>query len=97
MTITCLVKEVYRKKIPAVVHVDGTARPQTISRSQNPFYHGILDAYMRKSGLPVLVNTSFNAHEEPIINAPQEAIAALRDNRVDCLVTPHGVYRKRGI
>ncbi len=97
MTITCLVKEGYRKKIPAVVHVDGTARPQTISRTQNPFYHRILSAYMQKSGLPVLVNTSFNAHEEPIINAPQEAIEALRDNRVDCLVTPHGVYRKRGI
>lgn len=96
MTITCLVKEKYREKIPAVVHVDGTARPQTISRSQNPFYHSIINAYMRRSGLPVLVNTSFNAHEEPIINTPQEAITALRENRVDCLVTPHGVYQKRG-
>lgn len=95
MTITVQVNKEWRDKIPAVVHVDNTARPQIISRADNPLYADILEAFKQESGLPVLVNTSFNAHEEPIINTPQEALNALLDNRVDFLVTDKATYRVR--
>ena len=92
MTITCGVKEHWREKIPAVVHVDDTARPQIIERSRNPLYYDILTAFKARTGLPVMVNTSFNVHEEPIINTPEECAKALRDGRIDYVVTEAGVY-----
>lgn len=93
MTITCNVKTEWRDKIPAVVHVDGTARPQVLEREHNPLYYDILHKYEKESGIPVLINTSFNAHEEPIINTPMEAARALKEGRVDFVITPKGIYR----
>jgi carbamoyltransferase len=92
MTITCNVRTQWRERIAAVVHVDGSARPQTIEREVNPLYHNILTAFERESGLPVLVNTSFNVHEEPIVNKPSECIKALVDGRIDFVVTTKGIY-----
>ncbi|TVR83580.1 MAG: hypothetical protein EA405_03815 [Rhodospirillales bacterium] len=92
MTITCRVRDAWRARIPAVVHVDGTARPQVIRRAPNPLYYDILSAYAAGTGIPVLINTSFNAHEEPIINTPAECARALLDNRVDAVVTQRGLY-----
>ena len=94
MTITCQVKEPWKSRIPAVVHVDGTARPQLIRREENPLYYDILKAYHARTGIPVLVNTSFNVHEEPIINSPAECARALLDDRVDAVVTTGGFYRR---
>ena len=95
MTITCQVKEKWKDKIPAVVHIDNTARPQIISREQNVLYYDILTEFKEKTGLPVLINTSFNVHEEPIINTPKECLKALLDNRVDAVVTEYGLYRMK--
>ncbi len=92
MTITCTVRQHWRDRIPAVVHVDGTARPQLIERQANPLYFDILQAFKARTGLPVLINTSFNVHEEPIINTPQECCRALTDGRVDFVVTRDGFY-----
>jgi carbamoyltransferase len=92
MTITCNVKPEWRERIAAVVHVDGSARPQIIERETNPLYYDILAAFERESGLPVLVNTSFNVHEEPIVNAPSECLKALTDGRIDFVVTTQGLY-----
>jgi carbamoyltransferase len=94
MTITCNVKPEWRKRIAAVVHVDGSARPQIIEREVNPLYYDILNAFERESGLPVLVNTSFNVHEEPIVNKPSECIRALLDGRIDFVVTTQGIYER---
>jgi len=94
MTITCGVKDGWRERIPAVVHVDGTARPQVIERAQNPLYYDILAAYKARTGVPVLVNTSFNVHEEPIINSPQECARALADKRIDYVATEQAVYAR---
>ena len=94
MTIACDVRPQWRARIPAVVHVDGSARPQVIARDDNPTYYDILVAFERASGLPVLVNTSFNVHEEPIVNAPAECIKALTDQRVDFVVTDQGLYTR---
>ena len=94
MTITCNVKQDWRARIPAVVHVDGTARPQIIRRAHNPLYYDILAAFKQLSGLPTMINTSFNVHEEPIINRPEECARALLDDRVDFVVTDQAVYRR---
>lgn len=91
MTVVTEVKEEWVDKIRAVVHIDGTARPQVVRRDDNPLYYDVLCEFKKITGLPVLVNTSFNAHEEPIINTPEEAIAALKENRVDFLVCDDGV------
>lgn len=94
MTITCNVKPQWRERIAAVVHVDGSARPQIIEREANPLYYDVLAAFERESGLPVLVNTSFNVHEEPIINKPSECLKALLDGRIDFVVTTRGIYEQ---
>jgi carbamoyltransferase len=85
MTITCNVKQEWRPRIPAVVHVDGTARPQTVSRATNPLYWNLIEAYRQRSGIPLLLNTSFNVHEEPIVCFPENAVQALAEDRIDCL------------
>jgi carbamoyltransferase len=92
MTITCRVRDAWRERIPAVVHVDGTARPQVIARDQNALYYDILAGYKALTGIPVLVNTSFNVHEEPIINGPDECARALAEGRIDYVATAEGVY-----
>ena len=94
MTITCAVRQDWRERIPAVVHVDNTARPQVIRRDWNPLYFDILERYKRNTGIPVLINTSFNIHEQPIINSPAECADALADNRVDYVVTNNAVYSR---
>jgi len=94
MTITCAVRPEWRDRIPAVVHVDGTARPQVLRERDNPLFGGILRRFRDATGLPVLVNTSFNVHEEPIVNRPQECARALAEDRVDFVATAAAVYLK---
>lgn len=96
MTIACDVRPAWRARIPAVVHVDHSARPQTIARASNPLYYDIIGAFERLSGIPVLVNTSFNVHEEPIVNKPAECLRALLDRRIDFVVTQQALYRRAG-
>jgi carbamoyltransferase len=96
MTITCDVRPQWRTRIPAVVHVDGSARPQTITREVNPLYYDVLGAFERETGLPVLVNTSFNVHEEPIVNTPRECMKALTDGRIDFVMTAQAIYESAG-
>ncbi|MBT5433284.1 MAG: hypothetical protein HOL02_00555 [Rhodospirillaceae bacterium] len=94
MTITCAVNPAWQDRIPAVVHVDGTARPQVIRRDDNPLYHDILDGFERETGLPVLINTSFNVHEEPIVDTPDHCLRALADDRIDFVVTEEALYTR---
>ena len=86
MTMTLDVKDEWKNKIPAVVHLDGTARPQIVSKEQNSFCHSVLADFFAATGIPVLVNTSFNMHEEPIVNSPEDAIRSFKTGAVDCLV-----------
>ncbi len=94
MTITCDVRREWRDRIPAVVHVDGSARPQMIEAGENPLYFAVLERFYQRTGLPVLVNTSFNVHEEPIIDTPEQALTALIDGRIDRILTGDALYRR---
>lgn len=85
MTITFDAQERTAAAAPAVVHIDGTARPQIVHRSDNPGYHRAIEAYYERTGIPIVLNTSFNAHGDPIVNTPQKAIAAYEDGIVDAL------------
>jgi carbamoyltransferase len=71
---------------PAVCHVDGTARPQLIRERDNPEYHAILAEYHAMTGIPSLVNTSFNIHDEPIVCTAADAVRAFLQSRLDALV-----------
>jgi carbamoyltransferase len=75
----------------AVVHVDGTARPQTVTVERNGDYYRVVKAYCTRTGERALINTSFNAHEEPIVCSPRDAVNSLLDDVVDVLVL--GNYR----
>lgn len=85
MTITFDCTPWMREQCPAAVHVDGTARPQLIEREHNPAYYDIIAEYEKLSGIPCLINTSFNMHEEPIVCTPDDAIRAFLDGRLDGL------------
>jgi carbamoyltransferase len=85
MTNCWSVKDEWKARIPAVVHIDGTARPQVLSEKINPYYYSIVAEYYKLTGVPVLINTSFNPHEEPIVCFRNEAEWALRNRRIDIL------------
>jgi carbamoyltransferase len=73
-------------RIPAVRHVDGTARVQTVTKEQQPRYYALLRAFERRTGVPVLVNTSFNTRSEPIVCTPRDAIESFWTSPLDALV-----------
>ncbi len=85
MTVTTDCTPRMRKESPAAVHVDGTARPQLVTEAINPSMHKILTAYHEKTGIPTLINTSYNMHEEPIVCSPEDAIRAFCDGRLEVL------------
>ena len=86
MTVTYDVDPKYHDQLQAVVHVDGTARPQAVKKETNPYYYEIIDEFYKLSGCGAIVNTSFNAHEEPIVSGPEVAYKALKEDRIDSLV-----------
>ncbi|MCB9889826.1 MAG: polysaccharide deacetylase family protein [Planctomycetes bacterium] len=85
MTIILDCTEFTRQKCPAIVHVDGTARPQLVTADINPSMHRILTHYHELTGVPLLVNTSYNMHEEPIVCTPEDGVRAFLDSKLDFL------------
>ncbi len=85
MTITYDCTTRMRRNCEGVVHVDGTARPQLVKHSDNPSYYRIIDAFRRLTGVPTIINTSFNMHEEPIVYSPEDAVRAFRLGHLDYL------------
>ena len=75
-----------KSKAPAVVHVDGTARPQVIDYKDDPEMFEILSNYFNKTGEIVLINTSFNNHEEPIVESPNDVINSMLIGNVDNVI-----------
>ena len=95
MTMTYDTDPKYHKLLQATVHIDGTARPQIAYKDISPFYYSILSEFNKISSCGALVNTSFNAHEEPILSTPETAINALVTNRVDYLVLEEYLFFKK--
>ncbi len=85
MTLALPVRPERRAEIPAVVHADGTARLQTVRRESDPLFHRLLRSFGRRTGVPVLLNTSFNGRREPIVCSPEDALACHRRCGLDAL------------
>ncbi len=83
-----------RNVIPAVTHVDGTARPQTVTRTQNKLYYDLINDFKKETGVSVVLNTSFNIRGKPINREPKEAIATLYTEDMDALVMGNYLIQK---
>lgn len=80
------VKPQWQNQIPSVTHVDGSGRLQTIRKEQNPLYHDLIKQFGKLSGIPILINTSFNIRGEPIVTTPLDAFKCMMGTGIDCLV-----------
>ncbi len=85
MTVAVTGTEPFRERCPGAVHVDGTLRPQLVTRRAHPGLHAVLQAYRARTGRPSIINTSFNLHEEPIVCSPEDAVRTFRLAKLDAL------------
>jgi carbamoyltransferase len=83
-----------RSEIPAVTHIDYSARVQTVHKETNPRYHALLSRFKQKTGCPVLVNTSFNVRGEPIVGSPEDAFRCFMGSDIDSLAVGNCYLRK---
>jgi carbamoyltransferase len=88
------VRPEWRARLAAVTHVDGTARVQTVDPEMAPRFHALLEAYGALTGIPILLNTSFNLAGEPIVNRAVEGYTTFRRSGIDLLVAGEAVVRK---
>jgi carbamoyltransferase len=95
MLFTHRVREAWRSRIPAVVHVDGTARIQTVDRDQEPLVARLLDAVESRTGVPVVVNTSLNTAGRPMVDAPRDALECFGSAPVDALAIGPFILRRQ--
>lgn len=94
MILTAQVRPEKRSVIPSVTHVDGSARPQTVERDVNPLYWKLIDEFGRLTGVPVVMNTSFNLRGEPIVCSPTDAVRTFFSSGLDALVMGSYVVEK---
>jgi carbamoyltransferase len=88
-------KEDKQNLIPAVVHVDGTGRVQTVSRDDNSRIYSLIESFRQLTGIPVILNTSFNIAGEPIVETPADAIRCFLGTQIDALVIGSYLIKKR--
>jgi carbamoyltransferase len=86
-----------REEVPAITHVDGTARIQTVSAAENPKYHKLISEFAKNTGCPVIINTSFNVRGEPIVECPRDAINCFLHTQMDYLVLGNYLVRKSAL
>src|SRR5205823_9639721 len=94
MLFTHRVCDAWRSRIPAVVHVDGSARIQTVDRGEEPLMARLLDEFERRTGLPVVVNTSLNTAGRPIVDSPTDALECFGSSPIDLLAIGPFVVRR---
>jgi carbamoyltransferase len=87
-------KEHIKKKVPAVIHVDGTSRIQAVHKENNPLYYQLIEAYRRKTGIPMLLNTSFNLRGQPIVGTPYDALETFNYSSIDTLAIGKFIVNK---
>jgi len=90
------VRPAKRHVIPAVTHVDGTGRLQTVTREQNPVYWNLIEAFRELTGVPVVLNTSFNLKGEPVVCSPQDALRTFYSSGLDALIMGNTLITKDG-
>ena len=95
MILALPVKEYYRKKFDSSVHIDGTARPQVVTKKSNIKYWKLIDQFGKITGHPILINTSFNIQGEPIVNTPSNAIRCFFGTGIDILVLNNFIITKK--
>lgn len=88
------VKPDWRKKVPAINHADNTARPQLVYKQENPLYYSLIEAFYKKTGVPLILNTSFNLKGEPIVSSPQDAYSTFMRSGIDILVMGNYICEK---
>lgn len=86
MLLVATVRPEMRAVIPAVTHVDGTGRLQTVARQDNPAFYSLIEAFGAETGVPVLLNTSFNVNGEPIVETPEDAVHCFMGTEIDALL-----------
>ena len=94
MLLATTVKEKYRNQIPSVVHIDDTARIQSVSKSTDLFMHKLLMQFSKLTGVPILLNTSFNVANEPIVESPMDAITTFQKTEIDYLIIENYIITK---
>ena len=90
------IKSRWKEKMPGIVHVDGTCRVQTVKDSNEPFFQ-LLTEWKKKSGISVLLNTSFNKKAMPIVETPAEALAFFTESELDALTLGNFIITKQAI
>jgi carbamoyltransferase len=93
----CRRVNVSRSVVPAITHVDGTARLQTVDRERNPRFHALLCAFRERTGCPMLVNTSFNVRGEPIVCTPEDALRCFQATDMDALALEDFLLDRRDL
>ena len=88
------VREAFKEKLPVITHVDGTARLHTVSRSRHALFYALLRAFQKKTGIPILVNTSFNVRGEPIVCTPDDALGCFLRTDIDYLIIGRCIIAK---
>lgn len=93
---TCFIKQSWQSKIPALTHIDGTSRPQRLLRKDNALLYDMISLYNKKTGVPIIVNTSLNVKGQPIVNTPAEAVAILETQiEIDALVIGNWFVKRK--
>lgn len=96
MLFTTQVRSTWQDRLPAITHVDGSARVQTVARDQHPLFWHLLHAYGEHTGLPILLNTSFNVRGQPIVRTPAEAIDTFVSAGLDALAIGNLLVTRAG-
>jgi carbamoyltransferase len=95
MMITAKANKRMKKMCPAIIHVDGTSRPQLVKKKDNPLFYSLIKSFGKRSTCPFVINTSFNRYDEPIVNSPEDAIRTFFTTSLDVLILNHYVIFKR--
>jgi carbamoyltransferase len=95
MLVTTTVKEEWRDKIPAVTHIDNSSRHQSVTPDTNPKFYKLISEFYKKTKIPVLLNTSFNGPDEPIVETPYDALNTFVGRKLDILVIGNFLIKRK--
>jgi len=95
MMVTTSVREEWRNKVPAITHIDNSARHQSVTKENNPKFYKLIDSFYNRTGIPVLLNTSFNGPKEPIVETPNDAISTFLEIGLDFLIIDNFLISKK--